>query len=302
MSNLISHESPTTVATNQTYQWNWQGQTLSIAYETDGVGESILLLPAFSTVSSRTEMSELATYLRSQFQTTTIDWPGFGDSDRPALDYAPPLYRQFLADFVRDIYASPITIIAAGHAAGYALDLAARLPHLVSRLILVAPTWRGPLPTMAKGQKPWLKSVRDLIRTPIIGQFLYQLNTTPSFLNFMYRRHVYTDASKLTPDLMMRKRELTQQPGARFGAGAFVTGGLDPYVDRVEAIAHLQSLTIPVTIAIGENSPPKSKAEMIALAEVANINSCTLPGTLGLHEEYASELSAAIQPFLSSDT
>jgi pimeloyl-ACP methyl ester carboxylesterase len=302
MSNLTSHESPVTVATNQTYQWNWQGQTLSIAYETNGSGAPILLLPAFSTVSSRTEMSHLATYLRSQFQATTVDWPGFGDSDRPALDYTPPLYRQFLADFIRDIYASPITIIAAGHAAGYALDLAARLPNLVSKLILVAPTWRGPLPTMAKGQKPWLKSVRDLIRTPIIGQFLYQLNTTPSFLNFMYRRHVYTDASKLTPDLMMRKRELTQQPGARFGAGAFVTGGLDPYVDRVEAIAHLQSLTIPVTIAIGENSPPKSKAEMIALAEVANINSCILPGTLGLHEEYASELSAAIGPFLSSDT
>jgi pimeloyl-ACP methyl ester carboxylesterase len=300
MPNLTSHESPVAVATTQTYQWCWQGQSLSIAYETSGVGEPILLLPAFSTVSSRTEMSDLATYLQSQFQVTTVDFPGFGDSARPPLDYSPPLYRQFLEDFLRGIYSSPVTMIAAGHAAGYALDVAARLPNLVSKLVLVAPTWRGPLPTMAKGQKPWLKSVRDLIRTPIIGQFLYQLNTTPSFLNFMYRRHVYTDASKLTPDFMMRKRELTQQPGARFGAAAFVTGGLDPYVDRVDAIAHLQSLSIPVMLAIGENSPPKSKAEMLALAEVANINSCTLPGTLGLHEEYPIELSEAIYPFLTN--
>jgi pimeloyl-ACP methyl ester carboxylesterase len=287
--------------TTQTYSWNWQGQSVSIAYETKGAGETILLLPAFSTVSSRTEMSGLAADLSSEFQVTTVDFPGFGDSDRPSLDYAPPLYRQFIEDFLREIYGStPVTIIAAGHAAGYALDAAARLPQRVAKLILVAPTWRGPLPTMAKGQKPWLKIVRDLIRTPIIGQFLYQLNTAPSFLGFMYRRHVYTDASKLTPEFMTSKRQLTQQPGARFGAGAFVTGGLDPYLDRADALAHLQSLNIPVLIAIGENSPPKSKAEMLALAEVAGVTSLTLPGTLGLHEEYATELYAAIHPFLTS--
>jgi pimeloyl-ACP methyl ester carboxylesterase len=285
--------------TTQIYQWNWQERSISVTYDRSGTGEPILLLPAFSTVSSRTEMSGLAAYLQCNYQITTVDFPGFGDTDRPPLDYAPPLYRQFLADFVRDIYGGkPVTIIAAGHAAGYAIDLAATQPQFVAKLILIAPTWRGPLPTMAKGQKPWLKSIRDTIRTPIIGQFLYWLNTTQSFLGFMYRRHVYTDASKLTVDFMTRKRQLTQQPGARYGAGAFVTGGLDPYLDRSDAIAHLQSLNIPVLIAIGENSPPKSKAEMFALAEVTGVTSVTLPGTLGMHEEYPFELSQVIQPFL----
>jgi pimeloyl-ACP methyl ester carboxylesterase len=300
MSNLISSISSPVEAPVSTYQWSWQGQSLTIAYETTGEGAPILLLPAFSTVSSRTEMSGLAERLRSQFQVTTVDFPGFGDSSRPRLDYAPPLYRQFLADFVRDLYTSPVTMIAAGHAAGYALDLAATMPDRVCKLVLVAPTWRGPLPTMARGQKPWLKAIRELIRTPILGQFLYQLNTTPSFLAFMYRRHVYADASKLTPALLTQKRQLTQQPGARFGAAAFVTGGLDPYLDRSTAIAHLQSLNIPVTIAIGKNSPPKSKAEMLALAEVTNVISHSLPGTLGLHEEYPIELSEVILPFLLS--
>ncbi len=283
----------------RTYAWSWQGQPLSIAYETEGTGEQILLLPAFSTVSSRTEMSGLASSLRSQFQVTTVDFPGFGDSDRPSLDYAPPLYHQFLADFVRARYQStPVTIVAAGHAAGYAIAVAAQMPQVV-KLILVAPTWRGPLPTMAKGQQPWFKSVRDTIRLPIVGQFLYQLNTMPSFLGLMYRRHVYADASKLTADFMQRKRQLTQRSGARYGAAAFVTGGLDPYGDRAEAIAQLQSLQIPVFVAIGANSPPKSKAEMEALGAVAGVTSVTLPGTLGMHEEYAAELSAAIYPFLS---
>jgi YD repeat-containing protein len=296
MSNLTSRESPP--ATIHTYQWNWQGQTISIAYETAGSGQPMLLLPSFSTVSSRTEMSGLAAHLVPRFQVTSVDFPGFGDSDRSSLDYSPALYRQFLADFIQDIYTTPITIIAAGHAAGYAIAQAARTPDRVAKLILVAPTWRGPLPTMARGQKPWLKSVRDLIRTPMIGQFLYQLNTTPSFLGLMYRRHVYADPSHLTADVLAQKRQLTQQPGARFGAAAFVTGGLDPYLDRATAIADLQSLNIPVLIAIGASSPPKSKAEMSALAAVPGVTSFTLPGTLGLHEEYPSELYTVIEPFL----
>ncbi|WP_373546580.1 alpha/beta fold hydrolase [Chamaesiphon sp.] len=300
MSNLASSKYPVVTATASEYQWYWQEQPLTIAHETVGIGEPILLLPSFSTVSSRTEMSGLAAQLKSQFQVTSIDFPGFGDSARPRLDYAPSLYRQFLADFVRDNYTSSVRIVAAGHAAGYALNLAATVPNIVSKLVLVAPTWRGPLPTMARGQKPWLKGVRELIRTPIMGQFLYQLTTTPSFLEFMYRRHVYSNTSKLTPDLLARKRQLTQQPGARYGAAAFVTGGLDPYLDRSAAIAHLESLSIPVLVAIGESSPPKSKAEMFALSEVTNVISHTLPGTLGLHEEYPAELYTVILPFLTS--
>jgi pimeloyl-ACP methyl ester carboxylesterase len=299
MSNFTSSKSLSIESTISKYQWNWQGQPLTIAYETICSGSPMLLLPSFSTVSSRTEMSGLANLLSPQFQVTSVDFPGFGDSSRSKLDYSPPLYRQFLADFVRDIYSgSPVTIIAAGHAAGYALNLAASLPNSVAKLVLVAPTWRGPLPTMARGQKPWQKGVRELIRMPILGQFLYQLNTTPSFLAFMYRRHVYADASTLTPEVLQQKRQLTQQSGARFGAAAFVTGGLDPYLDRATAIDHLQSLTIPVLVAIGQSSPPKSKAEMLAFAEVAHVTSCTLPGTLGLHEEYPSELAAQISPFL----
>ena len=295
MSNLTTPEAP---PTTHTYQWNWQEQPVTITYETAGTGQPILLLPSLSTVSSRTEMAGLETYLTPQFQVTSVDFPGFGDSDRSSLDYSPALYRQFLADFLRDVYSTPITIIAAGHAAGYAIEQAAGVPNSVAKLILVAPTWRGPLPTMARGQKPWLKSVRDLIRTPIIGQFLYQLNTTPSFLGFMYRRHVYADPNRLTAAVLTQKRQLTQQPGARFGAAAFVTGGLDPYFDRETVIADLQSLNIPVILAIGESSPPKSKAEMLALAEVDGVTSFTLPGTLGLHEEYPSELYTVIEPFL----
>ncbi|NJR62230.1 MAG: alpha/beta hydrolase [Cyanobacteria bacterium CRU_2_1] len=281
----------------KTFNWVWQSQTYSITYETRGDGSPILLLPAFSTVSSRSEMRGLADHLSSQFQVVALDWLGFGQSSRPALDYNSALYQQLLQDFVAATFDEPVSVIAAGHAAGYVMQLAQQHPAVWSQIILVAPTWRGPLPTMgASSQLAGI--VRQLVRSPFLGQFLYQLNTTPSFLSWMYQRHVYTDVTKLTPEFIQRKHQITQQPRARFAPAAFVTGALDSAANRDEFVARFQGLSIPVMVVIGKQAPSKSKAEMEALTELPGVQVKRLPGTLGMHEEFAAEIAAAVLPFL----
>jgi pimeloyl-ACP methyl ester carboxylesterase len=75
-------------------------------------------------------MQGIAEQLAPHFQVVAIDWLGFGQSDRPALNYQPTLYRQLLQDFVRSQFHQPIAVVAAGHAAGYAMQ-AAQQPHLI---------------------------------------------------------------------------------------------------------------------------------------------------------------------------
>ena len=107
-----------------------------------------------------------------------------------------------------------IAIAAAGHAAGYALNLAVHHPTICAKLALVAPTWRGPLAVM--GAPSTVRSgVKELVRTPLLGQALYSLNTHPAFLKWMYRRHVFVDEQRLTPDYIQQRHQSTQQPGAR---------------------------------------------------------------------------------------
>lgn len=279
------------------YLWKWDQQTFSVTYETLGQGSPVLLLPAFSTVSSRSEVQEIAFCLAAQHQAVTLDWLGFGQSERPPLDYKPTLFHHLLQDFVTDVFSEPVAIVAAGHATGYVLQLAQQKPQTCSRIVLVAPTWRGPLPTMGASQSV-AGAVRQLVRSPLLGQAFYKLNTTPSFLSWMYRRHVYTDTTKLTPEFIDRKHQITQQPGARFAPAAFVTGALDPVKSRDDFLAWFQALSTPVMVVIGEQAPPKSKAEMEVLAELPGVQVKRLPGTLGLHEEFAAEVAELILPFL----
>ncbi|MBH8552642.1 alpha/beta hydrolase [Nostocaceae cyanobacterium CENA357] len=298
--NLLSTDNPVGFGgVVKEYVWHWKNQPLRVIYETLGKGSPILLLPAFSSVSTREEMGELAKLLAPHFQAVAVDWPGFGQSSRPSLDYQPEIYQQFLEDFVKAVFNTKIAVVAAGHAASYVLQLALKQPAVFSRIVLVAPTWRGPLPTMGANQQI-AGMVRGLVRSPILGQVLYKINTTPSFLSWMYRRHVFTDESKLTPSFITQKWQTTQQPGARFASAAFVTGNLDAIHEQPDFLTLARSLSIPLMVVIGESSPPKSRAEMDALAALPGVTSVIIPGSLGLHEEYPVNVLEAVRGFFFS--
>lgn len=283
----------------QEYHWVYKGKSITVTYEILGEGQPVLLLPAFSSVSTRGEMRGLATQLAHQFQVVAIDWVGFGQSTRAAVNYQPALYHAFLRDFVRSVFTHPVVAIAAGHAAGYVMELARQQPSLWAYVILVAPTWRGPLPTAMGDHRGFYKFMGKLVGLPILGQLLYLLNTLPPVLRFMYQRHVYANPHHVTASLISQKWRTTQQRGARFAAAAFVTGSLDPVRNRMDFLSYFQPLPVPSLVVIGEQTPPKSRAEMEVLVHFSSVQVYRMPGSLGLHEEYAELLLEGIVPFLN---
>jgi pimeloyl-ACP methyl ester carboxylesterase len=297
-----SPETPLLGGTVQSYHWSYKGKSITATYEVLGSGKPVLLLPAFSTISTRAEMRGLAEILSDRYQVVALDWVGFGQSDRPALPYTPAFYQTFLKDFVRSVFAEPVVVIAAGHAVNAVMELATRTPAPWSWVVLVAPTWRGPLPTAMGERRGFYKGLQRAIGLPILGQFLYWLTTLPPFLRLMSGRHVLADRKHLTRDWMTQKWRTTQKRGARFASSAFVTGGLDALRNQEQWLTWFQPLPLPVLIVIGEQIPPKSRAEMEVLAHFTGVQVYRMPGSLGLHEEYPEALAEAVLPFLNKWT
>jgi pimeloyl-ACP methyl ester carboxylesterase len=162
-----------------TFAWRWCGTDIPVGYEVLGPAgaEPVLMLPALSTVSTRDELRALARHLGSR-RCIITDWPGFGDTARPRLDYDRALCRGFLEDLVTHLGGErarrSFPVVACGHAAGYAIDLEARHPGTFTQLVLIAPTWRGPLPTVMGGRKPIQARIRRWIHAPVIGELLYR--------------------------------------------------------------------------------------------------------------------------------
>ena len=119
----------------------------------------------------------------------------------------------------------------------------------------------------------------------------------------MYRRHVYTDRSRITPTFVNAKAGLARRPGGRFGSAAFVTGALDPVRDRASFLALTSPPTAPTLVLYGADTPPRSRKEIEDLAGLPGIRGhCLDRGSLGIHEEHPAAVADILIPFLVEAT
>jgi len=153
---------------------------------------------------------------------------------------------------------------------------------------------------MVGGDRPLFQKIRKAIGLPVVGPLLYHANVNRFVVRKMVAGHVYSGANELSGDRLRQKRAVIDAPGARFGSAAFVTGGLDWTPSRAEWLKLARSVTDPVLVVYGADTPPKSRAEMEALAELPEVQSVvTSRGKLGFFEEFADDLIPTLQAFMS---
>ena len=277
--------------------WSWQDRTVSIGLTRMGSGETLLMLPAMSSISTRGEMRPLQERLAGDYETVAVDWPGFGDAARPALAWHPDAYRAFLVWLIGKLK-PPFATIAAGHAGGYCLGAAAQGVAL-GRLCLVAPTWRGPLPTVAGKRHKAFSAIARAGDLTVIGAALYRLNVNPFMVRRMALGHVYLDPGALPPALLAEKLAVTRAKGARHASIRFVTGELDPMLSREAFIGAAKRVSGPILLVYGADTPARSKAEMEALAALPNVRTALVPaGKLAVHEEFPDQVAERVRAFL----
>ena len=277
---------------------NLNGRDVRVTLERRGPenGDLWLLLPALSTVSSRGEWHDFADAMDERCELVSFDWPGFGDSERPAIAYNPNTLREALTGILQHLQGADlnkINVVAAGHSAPIALGLAEQCSRQWAQIVVVAPTFRGPLPTMTGRAGQSFNWVRRLVELPLIGPLLYRLNTSRAIVKLMLRRHVWVNRNLLTPQRLREQQQISRQPGARFASVAFVSGGLDAASDSRWWLAQIQNLHCPLHVVLANEAPPRSKQEMLTLADKADRVS-DIDGRLGLHEEFGQELAQSV--------
>lgn len=279
----------------ETLEWQWGGMTLEVGVTRRGAGPEMLLLPALSTISTRHEMDALQTRLAERFTTIAVDWPGFGDRPRPFMEVNPALLTAFVDWLLDEVVFLPDMIVAAGHGAGTLLRHLKAHPDAAERLVLIAPTWRGPLPTMTGERKPWFGHLRSWFDRPVAGALLYRLNVSGWLIRRMAGEHVYETPDWLSGERLAAKKRVARTPGARHGSIRFVTGEIDPFQRREEFVDALRGASAQTLLIVTRGMPPRSRAEMRALTTLDRVSTASLShGRLSVHEEYPDEVADAI--------
>ncbi len=171
----------------------------NVCYRVEGKGEPLVLLhgEAFARDIWGQTIKEASRF----FTVYAPDLPGFGCSDRPAVEYGLAFYVDFVKDFLDALKVDTCAIAGASMGGEVAAAFAAKYPGRAARLVLVD----------AKGFSPLIKGLRTL---PVLG-------STLSLFMFGSREVLKRHVEGMLYDKRMLKEELVDREWARLKDPAY---------------------------------------------------------------------------------
>jgi pimeloyl-ACP methyl ester carboxylesterase len=274
------------------YPWKYG----DVFYVVKGNRESkpVLLVHGFGPGASSYEWRKNIDALAEQFRVYALDLPGFGLSDRPAIDYTPETYTDLINDFLKEVINRPTIVVARGETGAYIIANAYRRPQLYERLVLVAPS---PAIVEETVPGPINAALKSLLRTPIAGQFFYNMLTSRRGIQNYYEGEGYHNPGLITDELVEYIFSSAHQPNARYAAASAFTKHLS--MDAHEPLARLQ---MPIIIVLGREAIPTPAEAAAAFRRVnPRIETRTLDNTSGQpQDEQAAKFNALVRDFAAA--
>jgi len=179
------------------YPWKYG----DVFYQVSGEREArpLVLVHSLAPGASSYEWRKNIDALAEQFRVYALDLLGAGLSDRPAIDYTAETYVDLIGDFLKEVVGKPALVVAHGLSSAFVVMCAYRRPQLFERLILVSP----PV-SLLEEQKAGLPSraLRITLKTPIVGEFIYNVLTSRRALQGYYDRKGYHNPGLITDQLV----------------------------------------------------------------------------------------------------
>jgi len=221
---------PALDGTQRTFEWN----DIDVRYAEAGDPDDpdLVLLPGINAAGSNGEFRAVFDDLADDYHVVSPDLPGFGMSDRPPLRYSASLYTEFVRAFLAEFDAP--AVVASSITAAYLLDAAPDLD--LSSVVLICPTERG-------GPDRNLPA-RELLRSPVIGEALFNLLTSKPSIRYFNADHGYYDTDRVSEAWIDYEWRTAHQPNARYAPASFISGFLNADVDLEAALRDVDSVTL----------------------------------------------------------
>jgi pimeloyl-ACP methyl ester carboxylesterase len=173
-----------------------------------------------------------------------IDWPGYGQSNRPDLDCSLGFYVDFLGHLMDALGLERASLVGISMGGGAALGFALRSPQRVEKLVLVDSYGLG-------SEVPWGRLGYLLVRAPLLNELTYALlRRSRTLIRWSLYGLVY-NRQKVTEEMVEETSRLLDDPRAgrawrSFQKNEVGWGGL-----RTDFSDQLSGLVMPTLLVHG---------------------------------------------------
>ena len=227
------------------YEWRFG----RIYYEKKGRGKPILLIHDLSVSSSSYEWKHVVSKLSQTNTVFTLDLLGCGRSDKPNLTYTNFLYVQLLSDFVKNVIAGKVDVIATGESGAFTLAAASYESDIITRIMLVNPK---DFFSLAKIPTKQTKALHFIINTPIVGTFLYNMLINICTIHRKFNTVYFSCSGQATKEMITAYFKASQLDKAH---SKYLYSSLLSRYTNANIIHNLKNITNSVFIVAGAGDP-----------------------------------------------
>ena len=242
--------------------FRWRGMDIAYTEAGDSDDPDLVLLHGINAAGSSGEWREVFDDLADEYHVVAPDFPGYGRSDRPPLRYSAALYEDFVHDFLLEFDAP--AVVASSLSAAYAAGAFKSEGTTGDDLKLSG--FVGVCPTTVAGPSPPKSWLRELIRSPLIGDALFNLITSKPSIRYFNADHGYDDPTNPDEEWIDYEWRTAHVENARFAPASFISGYLNSDLDLAAGLADLD---VPPTIVWGREAEVSPLADGRELADAS---------------------------------
>lgn len=257
--------------------------------DTRGTGRPLILTHAVNAAASAYEVKPLWDAYAGSRPVYALEWPGFGSSDRPDVQYTPEMMAQALRALVAQV-GGDVDVVALSLGSEFAARAALAEPR-IKTLAMISPSGFGQPRGGSQRANEEDGGQRLYNRLNAVGNTLYGvLRTRPSIQYFLSRSF----RGPVPDDVVNYAYDTSHQAGAKYAPLYFVSGRL---FDQDAYDNLYNKLTIPALVLYDQDGFV-SFDRLPLFAQKPQASVVRIPDTDGLpHFEKPSEVKAALNAF-----
>lgn len=195
--------------------------------------------------------------LARQHRVIALDWPGYGQSERPPSDMSMPELVDLLAGFLDEVGVERAHLAGFSMGGAVALGLALNAPERVETLTLIGSYGldaTAPLPLL-----PYLALRAPMLSTSVT----WTMRRSRALTRLVLTNIVFANRRRVTPELVDAAHTELGRPDAERSFVAWLRGELRPYGFETSFESRLHEVSVPTLLlhGRGDRVVPWHKAE-----------------------------------------
>ncbi|MCA1731390.1 MAG: alpha/beta fold hydrolase [Actinobacteria bacterium] len=172
------------------------------------------------------------------------DWPGYGKSDKPQMEYTTEYYVGFLGRLMDSLGLEKATLVGISMGGAVSLGFSLQLPQRVEKLVLVDSHGLG-------GEVPGGMASEALVRLPLLNKLVWATLKRSRRMVEWSLQSVFYDPRSVTENLVDEVYQLARKPGAGRAWRSWQKNEIRREGLRTNFVERLPTLAVPTLILHG---------------------------------------------------